>query len=208
MEGRRSRKEDCLGGDKVVEFGDNFVVESHHFRVGVDGLLCGGCLGNGFGGASAARQGFYLRSHNIRKGFSEAARLTGYQSRSQYLIFTSTQSERLDSRPGYGQKNNPKHLQLIPTTAPSIDEMPPDRDTSDILTPTPYSEFIKLEEHLKTWYDAISPRYVDLVSDFAGQEFFLLDGEALVQSIFNDRMLDLAGSKGGIHLIPLTFYLF
>ena len=91
--------------------------------------------------------------------------------------------------------------------APSIDEMPPDRDTSDILTPTPHSEFTKLEEYLKTWYDAISPRYVDLVSDFAGQEFFLLDGEALVQSIFNDRMLDLAGSKGGMHPIPLTCHL-
>jgi hypothetical protein len=55
----------------------------------------------------------------------------------------------------------------------------------------------KLENDLKEWYSSISPRYVDLVSDFAGQEFFLLDGEALVQSIFNDSMLDLGGSKGG-----------
>jgi hypothetical protein len=91
--------------------------------------------------------------------------------------------------------------------APSIDEMPPDRDTSDILKPTPSSDFTELEEHLKTWYDGISPRYVDLVSDFAGQEFFLLDGEALVQRIFNDPMLDLAGSNRGIHPFPLTFYL-
>jgi len=88
--------------------------------------------------------------------------------------------------------------------ASSIDEIPPDRDESDILTPTPYSEFTKLEEYLKIWYGRISPRYVDLVSDFAGQEFFLLDGEALMQCVFNDRMLDLAGSKGGIHPIPLT----
>jgi hypothetical protein len=35
------------------------------------------------------------------------------------------------------------------------------------------------------------------VSDFAGQEFFLLNGEALLQSVFNDPMLDLDGSKGG-----------
>lgn len=90
------------------------------------------------------------------------------------------------------------HFQLafIPTMASSIDEI---TDNPDILTPTPYSEFTKLEEYFKTWYDWISPRYVDLVSDFAGQEFFLLDGEALMQHVFNDRMLDLAGSKGGMH---------
>jgi hypothetical protein len=55
----------------------------------------------------------------------------------------------------------------------------------------------KLEHYLREWYSSISPRYVDIVSDFAGQEFFLLDGEALVQSIFSDPMLDLGGSKGG-----------
>src|SRR5271170_7373040 len=105
MEGRSSRKEDCLSGDKIVEFGDNFVVEGHHFRVGVVGLLCGGnCLGNGIGASAAARPGFYLRSHNIRNRShcSEAARLTGFQARLQYLNLPSTQSERLESRPGYG----------------------------------------------------------------------------------------------------------
>jgi hypothetical protein len=55
-----------------------------------------------------------------------------------------------------------------------------------------------LEEGLKTWYSQISLRYVDLVGDFAGQEFFLLDGEALLQTIFNDPMLDLGGRSGGI----------
>jgi hypothetical protein len=55
------------------------------------------------------------------------------------------------------------------------------------------------ENELNKWYGEISPRYVDLVSDFAGQEFFLLDGEALVQSVFNDPMLDLGESKGGMH---------
>lgn len=78
----------------------------------------------------------------------------------------------------------------------SIDELPPDGDK--------YSRFTKLEEDLKIWYDGISPRYVDLVSDFAGQEFFLLDGEALLQCVFSDPMLDLAGSKGGMHSILLT----
>lgn len=86
----------------------------------------------------------------------------------------------------------------------SIDELPPDGDKSDILTPTLYSDFTKLEDDLKIWYDEISPRYVDLVSDFAGQEFFLLDGEALLQCVFNDPMLDLAGSKGGMQPLPLT----
>jgi hypothetical protein len=91
--------------------------------------------------------------------------------------------------------------------APSIDEIPPGQDTPGSLTPTPSLDLPELEEDLKAWYDGISPRYVDLVSDFAGQEFFLLDGEALVQRVFNDPMLDLAGSKGGIQPIPLTFCL-
>ena len=90
--------------------------------------------------------------------------------------------------------------------ASSIDESPHD---GDILTPIiPSSKFTKLEELLKIWYRSISPRFVDLVSDFAGQEFFLLDGEARIQSIFNEPMLDLAGSKGGIHPIPLTTFLY
>jgi hypothetical protein len=87
----------------------------------------------------------------------------------------------------------------------STDEHPPGADESGIVTPASDSKFAHLEEHLKRWYDDISPRYVDLVSDFAGQEFFLLDGEALLQYLFNDPMLDLAGSKGGINPIPLLF---
>jgi hypothetical protein len=85
----------------------------------------------------------------------------------------------------------------------STDEHPPGPDNADIITPTPDSNLTHLEQHLKSWYDDISPRYVDLVSDFAGQEFFLLDGEALLQYLFNDPMLDLAGSKGGTNPIPL-----
>ena len=82
----------------------------------------------------------------------------------------------------------------------SIAEMPLNRNESNILTSTPCN-FSQMEESLNAWYTTISPRYVDLVSDFAGQEFFLLDGEALMQYIFKDPMLDLAGSKGGMHLI-------
>jgi hypothetical protein len=85
----------------------------------------------------------------------------------------------------------------------STDEHPSVQDESDIITPVPDSSLTHLEDHLKTWYEEISPRYVDLVSDFAGQEFFLLDGEALLQYLFNDPMLDLAGSKGGTNPIPL-----
>jgi hypothetical protein len=81
----------------------------------------------------------------------------------------------------------------------SNNDIPPDRDTSGILTPTLDSQSTKLDKDLKIWYAGLSPRYVDLVSDFAGQEFFLLDGEALMQRVFNDRMLDLAGSAGGMH---------
>jgi len=79
----------------------------------------------------------------------------------------------------------------------SVDGILLHRDKSDINSPAHCVEFTELEEYLKAWYDGISPRYVDLVSDFAGQEFFVLDGEALLQYVFNDQMLDLAGSKGG-----------
>jgi hypothetical protein len=84
--------------------------------------------------------------------------------------------------------------------ASSTDELSPERDSPDILTPDPSSKFTKFEDFLNSWYGAISSfsRYVDLISDFAGAEFFLLDGEALMQYVFNDRMLDLAGSKGGM----------
>jgi hypothetical protein len=56
------------------------------------------------------------------------------------------------------------------------------------------------ERVLDDWHNSDKPRYVDLVSDFAGQEFFILDGEALLQTVFRDPMLDLGGTKGGSHL--------
>jgi hypothetical protein len=55
----------------------------------------------------------------------------------------------------------------------------------------------KLGKALNTLHNADSARYVDLVSDFAGQEFFILDGEALLQNIFRDPLLDLGGTRGG-----------
>ena len=54
-----------------------------------------------------------------------------------------------------------------------------------------------LETVLKVCSMSERPRYVDLVSDFAGQEFFILDGEALLQFVFRDPMLDLGDPKGG-----------
>jgi len=81
--------------------------------------------------------------------------------------------------------------------ASSTPTIPLDREESTILTSMPFT-FSQMDS-------TISPRCVDLVSDFAGQEFFLLDGEALIQHIFNDPMLDLAGSKGGTHLIPCLY---
>lgn len=59
------------------------------------------------------------------------------------------------------------------------------------------------ESGLRKWYSHISPRYIDLVSDFAGQEFFLLDGEALSQSVFDDPMHDPGGPSGGVSLCLL-----
>ena len=50
---------------------------------------------------------------------------------------------------------------------------------------------------LSKWYREISSRYMDLVGDYAGQEFFVVDGEAVLQTIFNDDTLDLGGARGG-----------
>ena len=92
-------------------------------------------------------------------------------------------------------------------TSSTAETGPLHRENMDVFTGVQDSKFSQLEEYLKTWYDAIFPRYVDLVSDFAGQEFFLLDGEALVQYIFNDPMLDLGASKGGMTPSPLVLSL-
>jgi hypothetical protein len=59
----------------------------------------------------------------------------------------------------------------------------------------------RLGEALNTLYNAECPRYVDLVSDFAGQEFFILDGEALLQNIFRDPLLDLGRKRGGSFIV-------
>lgn len=44
----------------------------------------------------------------------------------------------------------------------------------------------------------MSTRYVDLVRDFAGQESFVVDSEAVLQALFNDGTLDLGGGGGSL----------
>lgn len=70
-----------------------------------------------------------------------------------------------------------------------------------------------LDSHLNKWYHQTFSRYVDLVGDFAGQEFIVVDGEGLLQFVFNDPTLDLGGSRGGpILILPthveLTYFRF
>ena len=52
-------------------------------------------------------------------------------------------------------------------------------------------------ELLDECYSGMYFRYVDLVGDFAGQEFFLVDGESLLQTVFNEPTLDLGLPMGG-----------
>ena len=43
------------------------------------------------------------------------------------------------------------------------------------------------------WYNGLNPRYVDLVSDYAGREVFLVEGDAMLLDCFADGLIDFQG---------------
>ena len=44
-----------------------------------------------------------------------------------------------------------------------------------------------------TWYESLRPRILDLVSDYAGRELFLIEGDSLLLDCFNDERIDFEG---------------
>ena len=43
------------------------------------------------------------------------------------------------------------------------------------------------------WYNDLNPRYVDLVSDYAGREVFLIEGDSMLLDCFADGLIDFEG---------------
>jgi len=48
-----------------------------------------------------------------------------------------------------------------------------------------------LKELNVKWFTKIKPRWVDMIGSYAGKEHFLVDGDALVQCVLDDRLLGL-----------------
>ncbi|KIO24164.1 hypothetical protein M407DRAFT_213307 [Tulasnella calospora MUT 4182] len=46
-----------------------------------------------------------------------------------------------------------------------------------------------------TWYSLRRPRWMDLLGDYVGEEFFLIDGDAICQQVLNDPLLALGKSQ-------------
>ncbi|KAH8927575.1 P-loop containing nucleoside triphosphate hydrolase protein, partial [Atractiella rhizophila] len=52
-----------------------------------------------------------------------------------------------------------------------------------------------LKELDVNWFRFLNPRYLDLVGDYCGQELFLIDGDALIQQVLNDPLLNLGNAR-------------
>ena len=48
-----------------------------------------------------------------------------------------------------------------------------------------------LRELNEKWFTKIRPRWVDIIGSYAGKEHFLVDGDALVQCVLDDRIFGL-----------------
>jgi hypothetical protein len=46
---------------------------------------------------------------------------------------------------------------------------------------------------IEAWYSQVSFRFVDLVSDYAGKESFIVEGDNLLRDCFSDPRIDFGG---------------
>jgi hypothetical protein len=51
----------------------------------------------------------------------------------------------------------------------------------------------KKPSNIGDWYSQVSSRFVDLVSDYAGKETFLVEGDSLLLECFSDPRIDFDG---------------
>jgi hypothetical protein len=59
-----------------------------------------------------------------------------------------------------------------------------------------------------SWYDARTPRILDLVGDYAGKELFLVEGDSLLRACFEDGRIDFEGKLCPLpraHITPPHF---
>lgn len=56
-------------------------------------------------------------------------------------------------------------------------------------------------EVLSTWYSTLRPRHVDLVGDYAGAEFFLVEGDSLLRWAFSGDQIDFDGGFQLLHAV-------
>lgn len=61
-----------------------------------------------------------------------------------------------------------------------------------------------LKELNVKWFTKIKPRWVDIIGSYAGKELFLIDGDALIQVVLDDRLLGLGKEKSTS--LPLLHY--
>ncbi|KAL8287587.1 hypothetical protein RQP46_003445 [Phenoliferia psychrophenolica] len=67
---------------------------------------------------------------------------------------------------------------------------------------------LALDDLDRSWYTKLLPRWIDIIGDFAGQELFTVDGDALVQYVLDNELLAL-GRDGdpSFQLLHATFLL-
>lgn len=58
-----------------------------------------------------------------------------------------------------------------------------------------------MAEPLITWYQAIRPRRIDLIGDYAGVEFFIVDGDSLLRWAFSDTRIDFGAGFQLLHAV-------
>ena len=49
------------------------------------------------------------------------------------------------------------------------------------------------DQDVLKWYNGRNPRLVDLVSDYAGREVFLIEGDSMLRDCFADDLIDFNG---------------
>jgi hypothetical protein len=50
------------------------------------------------------------------------------------------------------------------------------------------------QSKINRWYSQVSSRFIDLVSDYAGKELFLIEGDSFLLECFSDLRIDFDGT--------------
>lgn len=72
--------------------------------------------------------------------------------------------------------------------------MPAAIETVDLSRQSSAIPIVKSASKIQDWYSKVSSRFVDLVSDYAGNETFLVEGDSLLLECFSDPRIDFDGT--------------